>query len=213
MKAAPICPRCGGPVHEPTAWNSAWRCGVHGDVHPLYPAFAPSKAGMRALLRMAKVPVWLPWPLPTGWLVTGFARAGDERSGARACVVALSGPNPLGGPADMLVVAEEPGVGLGAWLAGLAGPDPGQGFASMSPYASVQYGGHEFPLWQVEVAERAAFAGEALGNWLWVVLWPDSAGVLLVESLIVRDLRDPGQAPQDLDVPFGALSPRLPRVS
>ena len=54
---------------------------------------------------------------------------------------------------------------------------------------------------------RAAFAGEVQGNWLWVVLWPDTAGVLLVEPLPLRDLRDPGQ---DLYLPYGAPSPRLP---
>ena len=80
---------------------------------------AQSQDGLDGLLRTAGVPVWLPWPLPAGWLVTGFAGAGDERTGTRACAVALSGPNPLGGPAEMLVVAEEPGIGLGAALAGL----------------------------------------------------------------------------------------------
>ncbi len=208
MKAAPTCPRCGGQVHEPNAWTSAWRCDVHGDVHPLFPAYPASREGMEALLRAAAVPVWLPWPLPASWLVTGFAGAGDERTGARACVVALSGPNPVGGPADLLVVAEEPGVGLGARLAGLVGPDPGQDFAARPPYASLQFGGHEFPLWHVPTSDRAVFAGEAMGNWVWAVLWPDTAGVLLVETLTLRDLRDPGQ---DLDVPFGALSPRLPK--
>jgi hypothetical protein len=208
MKPAPSCPRCDGPVHEPNAWTSAWRCDVHGDVHPLFPAYPPSRDGMEALLRTAAVPVWLPWPLPVGWLVTGFAGAGDERTGARACVVALSGPNPVGGPGDLLLVAEEPGVGLGAMLAGLDGPDPGQDFAVRPPYASLQYGGHEFPLWYVPSPDRAVFAGEAMGNWLWAVLWPDTAGVLLVEALALRDLRDPGQ---DLDLPFGALSPRLPK--
>jgi Family of unknown function (DUF6758) len=165
---------------------------------------------MEALLRNAAVPVWLPWPLPAGWLVTGYAGAGDERTGARACVVALSGPNPVGGPGDLLVVAEEPGVGLGARLAGLDGPDPGEDFATKPPCASVRYGRHEFPLWHVQAPDRAVFAGEAMGNWLWAVLWPDSAGLLLVETLTLRDLRDPGQ---DLDVPFGALSPRLPKPS
>ena len=51
------------------------------------------------------------------------------------------------------------------------------------------------------------FAGEVQGRWLWVVLWPDTAGTLLVEPLALRDLRDPGQ---DLDLPFGAASARLP---
>jgi hypothetical protein len=59
----------------------------------------------------------------------------------------------------------------------------------------------------VDAPDRAAFAGEMAGNWLWVVLWPDTAGVLLVETLPLRDLRDPGQ---NLDLPFGAASPRLP---
>ena len=128
--APATCPRCGRTLQQPTAWSSAWRCDWHGEVHPLLPAFSPSRDGLDGLLRRfrpgtAGVPAWLPWPLPVGWLVTGFAGAGDERTGIRACAVALSGPNPLGGPADMVVVAEEPGVGLGAALAGLDGVDPG----------------------------------------------------------------------------------------
>jgi hypothetical protein len=197
-------------VHEPNAWSSAWRCDVHGDVDPLQATRRPSRQALDALLQVAAVPVWLPWPLPTGWVVTGFADAGDERSGARATVVALSGPNPVGGPGELLLVAEEPGVGLGAHFAGLPGPDPGLGFASRPPHASVRYGLHEFPLWHVDAPDRAAYAGEAMGNWLWLVLWPDTAGVLLLEPLELRDLRDPQQ---DLDLPFGALSPRLGRAA
>ena len=210
MKAAVSCPRCGGPGHEPSAWTSAWRCDEHGDVHPLYPACSPSREGLEAVSRDAAVPVWLPWPLPVGWLVTGFAKAGDDRTGARACVVAVSGPNPVGGPGDMLLVAEEPGVGLGARLAGIAGPDPGQDFAAQPPHASVRYGKRDFPLWHVDAPDCAAFAGEAMGNWLWLVLWPATAGVLLVEPLCLRDLRDPEQ---DLDMPYGALSPKLPKLA
>ena len=153
------------------------------------------------------MPVWLPWPLPLGWLVAGFAGAGDERTGVRACAVALSGPNPLGGPADMVVVAEEPGIGLGAALAGLDSVDPGAGFGSAPPVATASFGNHDFPLWQVDSPDRAVFAGEVKGLWLWLVLWPDTAGTLLVEPIALRDLRDPGQ---DLDLPFGAASPRLP---
>jgi hypothetical protein len=168
---------------------------------------SPSAEGLEGMLRGAEVPVWLPWPLPTGWLVTGFAGAGDERSGMRGCMVALSGPNPVGGPGEMLLISEELGVGLGAGCAGLNGPDPGSDFAASSPHASVRYGNHEFPLWHVEAPDRAAFAGEVMANWLWLILWPDTAGMLLVEPLELRDLRDPGQ---DLDLPFGAPSPRLP---
>jgi hypothetical protein len=205
MKA--VCPRCGGPVHAPTAWSSAWRCDLHGEIQPLSPARQPNKDGLGVLLKNARVPVLLLWPLPPGWLVTGFAGAGDERTGLRGTAIALSGPNPLGGLADLVIVAEEPGVGLGAGLVGLPGPDPGAGFAAGQPHGAVQVAHHEAPLWLVESDRTAVFAGEVEGSWLWVLLWPDTAGVMLVDPLPLRDLRD---TEQDLDVPFGALSTRLP---
>lgn len=205
---SPTCPRCGGAIHEPNVWSSAWMCGIHGEVLPLQPAKRPSPAALQAVLRVARVPVWLPWPLPVGWLVTGFAYAGDERSGGRACATALSGPAPLGGPGELIVVAEEPGVGLGAWYAGLPGPDPGPGLDfGATPYAKVYARGHPTPLWNVDAGpDRAVFVGEAMGNWLWAVLWPASAALLLLEQVHVRDMRDHDQ---ELDVPYGALSPRL----
>ncbi len=207
MMKDPVCPRCQGALSGPSAWHSTWQCDLHGAVQPLRMTRAPSPGALRALLQVAAVPVWLPWPIPHGWLVTGFTGAGDERSGTRGCVVALSGPNPVGGPAEMLLVSDEPGLGLGAGLAGLTGPDPGEGFAAGQPNALIQFGNHEFPLWSVDAPGAAAFAGEVLGTWLWIILWPDTAGTLLLEKLTLRDLRDPGQ---DLDLPFGAKSPRLP---
>ncbi len=162
---------------------------------------------MAGLLRLAAVPVLVPWPLPAGWLVTGFAAAGDERTGGRACAVALTGPSPAGGPGDLVVVAEEPGVGLGAGLAGLAGPDPGDALTMARPHALLHFEGHEIPLWHVAAPDRAVYAGELKGNWLWLVLWPPAAGLLLAEPIVLRDLRDPWQS---LDLPFGAPSPRLP---
>ena len=77
MKMAPTCPRCGGPVSEPSPWASGWHCPVHGEVHPFRSPYTPSADGLRGLLRGARVPVWLPCPLPAGWLVTGFAGAGS----------------------------------------------------------------------------------------------------------------------------------------
>lgn len=201
-----MCPRCGRPLLQPNAWSSAWRCDLHGEVHPLLPALSPSNNGLDGLLRTARVPVWLPWPLPQGWLVSGFAGAGDERTGSRASVVALSGPNPLGGPSDLLVVAEEPGTGLGAGLAGLDTVDPGAGFATEQPSATAQLGNHDVPLWLVDVPDRAVFAGEAQACWLWLVMWPETAGTLLIEPIPLRDLRDPAQ---ELDLPYGAPSARL----
>ncbi|GAA5077057.1 hypothetical protein HNP84_003640 [Thermocatellispora tengchongensis] len=159
--------------------------------------------------RNSRVPVWLPWPLPPGWLVAGFAEAGDDRRGAGASVVAVAGPSVLHGPADLLIVAEEPGVGLGAGLAGIDGPDPGAGFGEGPPHAKIEILGHPTPLWCVDgVPDRAVYAGEALGNWLWTIAWPAEAGCLIaLAQLSLRDLRDHDQ---ELDPPYGAMSPRLP---
>ena len=73
--------------------------------------------------------------MPLGWLVTGLTYAGDDRTGPRATVLVCSGPAPLGGAADLMILAEEPGIGLGAHFAGLAGPDPGDRFMSGPPFA------------------------------------------------------------------------------
>jgi len=155
----------------------------------------------------AAVPVWLPWPLPTGWLVTGLAVAGDERSGVQASALACSGPAPRGGVGDMVLVAEEPGVGLGARFAGLAGPDPGEDLDHLPAAAKIHAAGHPTALWSLDGAgERAVYVGEALGRWLWAVLWPDSAASLVQDDLHLVDLRDAGH---ELDLPLGALSPRL----
>ena len=46
-----------------------------------------------------KVPLWCPWPLPTGWMVTAVGWAGDDRQGVRATALSCSGPEPTaGGP-------------------------------------------------------------------------------------------------------------------
>ena len=203
-----VCPRCGSELRAPTAWSSAWRCDLHGEIHPLAPARLPTEDGLQALVRHAQVPVWLPWPLPTGWLVSGFTGAGDERTGTRGSALALSGPNPLGGPAEMLIIAEEPGMGLGAGLAGLPGPDPGDGFPARQPNATVKVGNHDAPLWLVESDGQAVFVGEVAANWLWLVLWPDTAGdPARRAAAAARPARLPTQ---ELDVPFGAPVARLP---
>jgi hypothetical protein len=204
----PACPRCDAGLRGPSIWASGWHCHVHGEVSPLWPTLSPSRAGLSGLLRGAAVPVWLPWPLPDGWLVTGFAGAGDAPTGTKGCAVALSGPSPAGGLAELLVVSEDTRVGLGCRFAGLDGLDPGAQLTAVPPAAAVRLGGHELPLWRVDAPGRAAFAGEVMGTWLWLVLWPRTAGALLAKPLRVRDLRDPGQ---ELDLPFGAPSPQLPR--
>jgi hypothetical protein len=204
MRTAPTCPRCRRPLAPSGPSSRAWTCVAHGEVSPLRPARGPCREGLEDVRSAARVPIWVPWPPPPGWLVAGFADTGDDSSGTSAVAVALSGQDPLGGsPADLVLVAEEPGTGLGASFAGLSGPDPGPGFDRSAPDAKVQIDGHPVPMWAVG-GENAAFAGEALGNWLWAVLWPSSAGVLMLEDLTLCDLRE-----VDIDLPYGPFSPWL----
>jgi len=71
----------------------------------------------------------------------------------------------------------------------------------------VHAAGHPAHLWNVPAGQDcAAYVGEAHGVWLWMVMWPPSAGALVLEGLRLVDARDPGHT---LDVPTGAPSPRL----
>lgn len=67
---------------------------------------------------------------------------------------------------ELLLVAEELGVGLGARYAGIEGPDPGLHLdVDSAPDAKVHAAGRPTPLWHVKNApsDRAVFAGEARG--------------------------------------------------
>jgi hypothetical protein len=195
-------------VRAPGVWSNAWRCDVDGDVDPVAAAVLPNHDHLVHVVRGARVPFWMPWPLPVGWLATGLTWAGDERRGARAAVVACAGPNPFGGYCELIVISEEPGVGLGAHWARLPGRDPGGRLATTTgPHAKVSVAGHPTALWSVDSgAERAVYVGEALGLWLWLVLWPAGAGALVHDNLTLVDLRE---SPRDLQIPLGVLSPRM----
>ncbi|MFC4104654.1 DUF6758 family protein [Micromonospora zhanjiangensis] len=218
------CPRCGGSVRAPDLMHAQWRCEQCGPVPPLHvaghvgPEIVESVAARIAAVDRPPVPLWCPWPLPPGWTMTGVARAGDDRSGVRATAVACSGPAPLGGgPADLVLVAEEPGVGLGTRFAGIPGPDPGDllsdamseapsGHAEHAPHAKVRAGGHPTPLWSVKSpTDRSAYVGEARGMWLYAITWPASAGYLLAEDVVLHDLTE--WLPPELV--YGAPSPYL----
>jgi len=187
--------------------SSDWQCERHGAVLPLHvlPRVGPDVLSQAA--SSAKVPLWSPLPIIPGWTVTGLALAGDDRSGPRATALALSGPCPLGGPADLVLVAEEPGVGLGARYAGVDDVDPGD-IVGGAPEAKVEAAGHPTPLWRCASAEdRVGFVGEALGLWLYAVLWPPAAELVLLEHVVLHDLRHEAHA--GLDLPLGAPSTRL----
>ncbi|GAA3046479.1 hypothetical protein GCM10020000_28040 [Streptomyces olivoverticillatus] len=69
--------------------------------------------------------------------------------------------------------------------------------------------GRPTALWHVggSPGDRAVFAGEACGLWLWAIVWPERSGLLMYDELVLTDLRDAG-AEVDL-LPCGALSPRI----
>lgn len=208
--------------------HSDWRCADCGPVPPLHvaehigPEIVASAiariAGSPADDAQPPLPLWCPWPLPPGWTMTGVGWAGDDRMGVRATAVACSGPSPLGGgPADLVFVAEEPGVGLGMRFAGIPGPDPGDllvdrldvpgpGHPEHVAHAKIMVAGHPTPLWSVKSpTDRSAYAGEARGMWLYAVIWPSSAGCLLAEDVVLHDLTD--WLPPELV--YGAPSPYL----
>lgn len=186
-------------MRPPDLMHSEWRCDSCGPVLPLHlPRHINPDVMASAVAEVSRrpggVPLWCPWPLPQGWTVTGVGWAADERSGARATVVATSGPSPLtGGPADLLLVAESPGVGLASRYAGLSGPDPGpllaEAMAGNPPHAKLKAGGHPTPMWALpSITDRSAYAGEARAVWLVGVAWPTAAGYLLADDLVLRDL-------------------------
>jgi hypothetical protein len=194
--------------------SSDWRCDVDGPVPPLHvPQHINAEIveTVRARVAGGTVPLWCPWPLPSGWTVTGVAWAGDDRGGVKATALACSGPCPVEqGPADVVLVAEEPGVGLGTRLAGIPGPDPGPfldgDLAHSAPHAKVRADGWPASLWTVKcAADRCAYVGEAKGLWLYAVAWPAPAGYLLAEDVALCDLTD--GIPSELV--FGAPCPYL----
>jgi hypothetical protein len=200
--------------------HSEWRCDDCGEVPPFHVPHHIGPEIVDAVLRqpaphVEPMPLWCLWPLPSGWMVTGVGWAGDDKNGVRATVIACSGPEPLGGgPADVVLIAEQPGVGLGTRFAGIPGLDPGylvaealaDSAAHAGPHAKIKVGGHPTPLWCVKSpADRSAYVSEAKGMWLYAVAWPASAGYFLAEHVVLHDLSD-GVPPE---LVYGAPSPYL----
>ena len=161
-------------------------------------------------LRLAgDFPTYLPWPMSPGWTVSDFAVVGDDP--ARGTVTCSSGTSALDGPVDVFVVSEESGTGLGARCAGTVHLDPGPEVGQGQPMVRMRVLSQSVPLWPVSTAssdvelDRAVFAGEADGRWLWVVLRPASAMLLLRDDWILRDVS--GLGPPLVEMPFGGPRP------
>ena len=205
------CPRCRAAV---PLVDGTPRCPVHGLVsrtlwRPEDDAEISYDVFVDHLGTAGTFPTYLPWPMSPGWSVTDFAVAADDRTWATASCV--SGTSELDGPVDVFVVAEEPGTGLGARCAGLDSTDPGRDVGDGQPTARVRIGSQSVSLWAVSTAtsddrfDRSVFVGEANGRWLWLVLRPASAMLLLRDDWILRDVSSVG--PPLVEMPFGGPRP------
>jgi hypothetical protein len=154
-------------------------------------------------------PVWVPWPLPVGWTFGGFAHDHSDGAATSASTVASwLGSDPFGDPVELVLVCEEAGAGVGSRFAAARNRYPGPGVGEGPPHARFDVAGRPVSLWAVEGgADRAVYAGEAAGRWLWVIVHPAEASALVVQPLRLVDARSLGAELGTL--PLGELSPRL----
>jgi hypothetical protein len=200
------CPKCGGPVQIPDLMSSAYRCIADGEVPPREPAVILDQAHLPNIVGGARVPIWFPWPMPPSWVSAGIQRIGDARSGAVAVVTGLAGQSLADGPSDLLIVSEEPGVGIGAHLAGFPSLDPGREIAEAPFDTKVRTGRWITPLWSLPASDRVVYVGESGGNWIWLIGWPTAAWSVVHDDLRLIDLRQVGP---EVDILAGVISPRL----
>lgn len=209
MWLAAGCPRCPTPVVDTAA---GWDCPEHGAVPPLWrPVESSYDAFGEHLGASSGFPTYLPWPIQPGWRISDFGVVGATADAVVATLCGCSGTSELDGPVDVLVVTEEPGTGLGGRCAGLPGGDPGPEVGLGPPAARVRVGGQPVALWPVSTSDvdtgldRSVLAGEAYGRWLWLVLRPASALLLLRDGWSLQDVAEEG--PQLVDLPFGGPTP------
>lgn len=201
------CPRC----REAFPDDGRGECPAHGAQPPLWRPEATSYVAFAAHLRRAAgFPTHLPWPMGSGWRVSDFGVvAGDE--GPVATVTCVSGTTGPDGRVDVLVVLEEPGIGLGGRCAGLPGTDPGNDFGRGQPSVRVRVDTQGVPLWPVSTSgsagelDRSVVAGEVTGRWLWLVMHPASAVLLLADEWWLRDVTADG--PHLVELPFEGPGP------
>lgn len=202
------CPRCSTPVAAQGPIDAGRvSCPEHGVVRALWRADEPTYDGfVEHLARADGLPTYLPWPMADGWQVCDFAVAPDE-----AILTVVSGPSEVDGEVEIAIVAEEAGVGLGQRLA-RTGPHHGD-VGSGPPAARIRVDGQPVPLWPVSLFggaddgaaesewDRSVLAGECAGRWLWLVVRPAAAVLMLGEDWLLRDVS--GFGPALVEVPFG----------
>lgn len=168
----------------------------------------PVAAVMGGEINALSAPLWTPWPVPVGWTFAGCGSQLDGGHDGGSTVASWMGDDPFGDPVEVLFVCEEAGNGLGARFAGLNTHYPPGSVGEGPPHAKFGIEGRPVPLWSVPGArDRAVFAGEAAGRWLWVVVHPAEASALVVQPLMLVDART--LSAELTMLPVGELSPRL----
>jgi len=190
---------------------SGWSCPEHGTVRPLWRADRSTYDEFAGHLeRAGSFPTYLPWPLSPGWQVTDFAVVGDDGT-VTASLTSVSGTSELDGPVDLIVVTEEPGTGLGARCAGTRHADPGHDLEDGPAPLRVRLDAQQVSLWPMSTSaengewDRSVLVGEGGGRWLWLVLRPASALLLLRDEWLLRDVSRLG--PALVELPFGGPAP------
>ena len=207
------CPRCRSAV---TDTGQVWTCPLHGPTPPLWRSTTSEYDDLVAHLTLARpLPTWLPWPVPPGWHLTDFGCVAEPGSDATAVVTTCSGPSEPDGVVEITVVTEEPGVGLGARVAQVTHSDPGREAVVGAPAAKVRVDEVAVSLWPVpttvtelagpaaeeSVLDRSVLVGEAGGRWVWIVVRPAPAALLLHPKWLLHDVS--GLGPALVDLPFG----------
>jgi hypothetical protein len=208
VSLAASCPRCSSPVTEE---DGSVTCRKHGQVSPLWRPDVAGYASFAELVgRVRDLPIYLPWPMSPGWSIADFGCVASERR-ALATVTTTAGTSDLDGPVEVTIVSEDTGVGLGARCAGTPYDDPGEQVGHGQHSIHVRAGGRTVPMWDVDPRDdddllaKSVFAGEADGRWLWLVIRPASAALLLRDEWLLADVT--GFGPEALEMPFGGPRP------
>lgn len=202
------CPRCTTAVSET---DGTTVCPLHGVVVPLWRPTSVDYTSFAELVgRVEDLPTYLPWPMSPGWTIADFGCVASPEQ-ALATVTTTAGTSDLDGPVEVTIVAEDPGVGLGARCAGTPYDDPGHQVGVGMPAVKVRAGGRSVPMWAVDARDdddllaRSVFAGEAEGRWLWLIIRPAAAALLLRDEWLLADVT--GFGPEALEMPFGGDRP------
>ncbi|MFT4008463.1 MAG: hypothetical protein QM655_00315 [Nocardioidaceae bacterium] len=205
MLLAVGCPRCPAPVLGSPGQPVS--CRDHGSIVPLLRSVHGGYDEFAEHLRLSEqLPTLLPWPLGGGWAVADFGVVTRQDQPARATFATCAGTTDADGVLEISIVTEEPGVGLGARCAGLSRTDPGGEVGVEPAPLRLDVEGVTTPVWVVSTSDadadfdRMVFAGESHGRWLWVVVRPASAALVLHDLGALVDVS--GLGASLVDLPF-----------